>query len=239
MTQLQLLTMTYFVVIEGPDGSGKTTVCQLVNQKLQDSGVACRRVREPGGTEFGEALRDILLHDRRSLKVPGVCHSMLLGAMSFANACADVPDSAVYLSDRWAPISSRVYQTTAALTPEDQAMVLKFWDSYMELLQRPESRARKPDFFVYLKVDERVANARASAHAKPDNMDPQNIDLVRRRVEAYDRLLTQETLWGTPVFIVNTTDTSAEEVAEQIVNQIISRCSGSDTPPDGVNVVQL
>lgn len=38
-----------FIVFEGPDGSGKTTICDIVCQKLTDMGFDIVHTREPGG----------------------------------------------------------------------------------------------------------------------------------------------------------------------------------------------
>ncbi len=49
-----------FVVIEGPDGGGKTTQMGLLYEALVKKGLEVVRVREPGGTPLGERLRTIL-----------------------------------------------------------------------------------------------------------------------------------------------------------------------------------
>lgn len=48
-----------FLVIEGPDGSGKTTQLQLLRKYLEDQGVEVVAVREPGGTVIGEGIRTL------------------------------------------------------------------------------------------------------------------------------------------------------------------------------------
>jgi dTMP kinase len=57
----------YFLVFEGPDGSGKSTQARLLADALEADGYRTVRVREPGGTRIGERVRDILMdhaHDR-------------------------------------------------------------------------------------------------------------------------------------------------------------------------------
>jgi dTMP kinase len=51
-----------FITLEGPDGSGKTTQAQLLVEWLRDQGHDVILTREPGGTEIGNQIRDIL-HD--------------------------------------------------------------------------------------------------------------------------------------------------------------------------------
>ncbi|MDD3748596.1 MAG: dTMP kinase, partial [Candidatus Bipolaricaulis anaerobius] len=50
-----------FVVLEGPDASGKSTQLRLVADALAAKGVPVLATREPGGTPLGEHLRDLVL----------------------------------------------------------------------------------------------------------------------------------------------------------------------------------
>jgi dTMP kinase len=54
-----------FVTIEGPEGAGKTTQAARLARFVEGRGRTVTLVREPGGTELGERLREILL-ERRS-----------------------------------------------------------------------------------------------------------------------------------------------------------------------------
>jgi dTMP kinase len=51
-----------FVTFEGLDGSGKTTQAELLRERLEADGLDVVVTREPGGTELGERLRDLVLH---------------------------------------------------------------------------------------------------------------------------------------------------------------------------------
>ena len=50
-----------FITIEGPEGSGKSVQARLLTRFLEDQGWKVVLTREPGGTRFGDALREILL----------------------------------------------------------------------------------------------------------------------------------------------------------------------------------
>ncbi len=59
-----------FIVIDGPDGAGKSTQLAMLAEYLCSGGKSVISVRDPGGTEIGEAIRKILLspaHDKMAI----------------------------------------------------------------------------------------------------------------------------------------------------------------------------
>lgn len=50
-----------FITFEGCDGSGKSTQLKLLTESLTEAGIDVLVTREPGGTEFGELVRRVLL----------------------------------------------------------------------------------------------------------------------------------------------------------------------------------
>lgn len=56
-----------FITFEGIDGSGKSTQMELCAQALEAKGHSVVLTRNPGGTEFGQELREILLHYPKSV----------------------------------------------------------------------------------------------------------------------------------------------------------------------------
>ena len=53
-----------FITFEGPEGGGKTTQAKRLLARLRADGRDVLYTREPGGTPTGEAIRDILQHDK-------------------------------------------------------------------------------------------------------------------------------------------------------------------------------
>ena len=51
----------YFITLEGPDGSGKSTQLEHLANWLAQRGYEVVRTREPGGSEAAERLRDLVL----------------------------------------------------------------------------------------------------------------------------------------------------------------------------------
>ncbi|MEY2697196.1 MAG: hypothetical protein RL333_1334 [Pseudomonadota bacterium] len=51
-----------FITLEGGEGVGKTTNLAFIEDYIKSKGISLVRTREPGGTELGEKVREILLH---------------------------------------------------------------------------------------------------------------------------------------------------------------------------------
>jgi dTMP kinase len=100
-----------YIAFEGIEGAGKSTVAQAVGARLEDDGFHVVRVREPGGTTVGEAIRQILLSHELA---PEPWTEALLFAAARAQLAAEVvgpalEDGAWVLSDR-SVYSSLAYQ---------------------------------------------------------------------------------------------------------------------------------
>jgi len=50
-----------FITLEGVEGSGKSTLAGALEGRLRDAGHDVLRLREPGGTSLGEAVRSVVL----------------------------------------------------------------------------------------------------------------------------------------------------------------------------------
>jgi dTMP kinase len=54
-----------FIVLDGPDGSGKTIQLDLLTTSLESRGVPTVRTADPGGTRIGDQIRDLLKYNAR------------------------------------------------------------------------------------------------------------------------------------------------------------------------------
>lgn len=52
-----------FVVLDGPDGAGKSTLVRIMSEQLSQAGLDCVACRDPGGTHIGDQIRGIVLSD--------------------------------------------------------------------------------------------------------------------------------------------------------------------------------
>jgi len=109
-----------FIVLDGPDGCGKTTQLHLLAAHLEERGLDVRTARDPGGTAIGDKIRDLLL-DRDNGEIDPMCEMMLFMA-SRAQLVAEVVRPAlaagrVVLCDRF--VSATVaYQGASGIDPK-------------------------------------------------------------------------------------------------------------------------
>lgn len=68
---------SYFFSFEGIEGSGKTTQIKLLESSLKEAGLNVLTLREPGGTAFGEKLREAILQSSSPLHPLAECHLFL------------------------------------------------------------------------------------------------------------------------------------------------------------------
>ncbi|MDN3496950.1 dTMP kinase [Planococcus sp. APC 4015] len=151
-------TTGLFVTLEGGDGVGKTTQSALLESWLVDQGRTVVRTREPGGTEVGVLVRDIVLHHRGDIAPRA---EALLYAADRAHHIDTVVRPAldrgeVVLQDRYLD-SSVAYQGAGRVLGRDEVRDLSLWATGGLL----------PDLTVLLDLDPDAARARLDADDKP------------------------------------------------------------------------
>lgn len=104
--------MGFFVTLEGPEGSGKSTQARLLADYLHNCGVDVLLTREPGGTSIGDQIRAVLHSLANTSMTPAA--EFLLYSAARAQIVSEVIRPAldagkIVLSDRYAD-SSMAYQ---------------------------------------------------------------------------------------------------------------------------------
>lgn len=112
-----------FLVFDGPDGSGKSTQLTMFLQAVRDAGIPVTEVREPGGTEVGEKIRDALL-DHLDRETMSLRCEMLLYMASRAQLCEQLiapalQEGHLVVADRFVS-STYAYQGTAGGIPKSE-----------------------------------------------------------------------------------------------------------------------
>ncbi len=100
MSQLQ----GRFVVLDGPDGCGKSTQVRLLAEWLRGQGKTVTVYRDPGTTTVGEKIRSILL-DSTEFKIPANVETLLFMAARAQlwqeHIAADLAGGIWVVMDRW------------------------------------------------------------------------------------------------------------------------------------------
>ena len=165
----------FLIVLEGIDGSGKSTLTDGLSHALKELGYAVVQTREPGGSSFGVHLRQILQH---SVERPTAEAQFLLFAADRAHHIATVVQPAlqqgsIVISDRMAD-SSMAYQGYGHGV--DRAMIAT--------VNRWAMQGIEPDLILYIDLDWQTALQRIQKGRKQLTAFEQEQDAFFERVAA-------------------------------------------------------
>ena len=173
-----------WITFEGGDGAGKTTQAALLQAWLEASGRAVVRTREPGGTEVGELIRDIVLHHRGDIAPRA---EALLYAADRAHHIATLVLPAlergdVVIQDRYLD-SSVAYQGAGRVLDAGEVRDLSLWATDHAL----------PDLTILLDLDPVTARQRLDAEGKPyDRLEAEREEFHQRVREGFLALAAAE-----------------------------------------------
>jgi len=195
-----------FVVLEGGDGSGKSTQLPRLADWLRGRGHEVVVTREPGGSSLGEGLRALVLEGEESIDPTA---EALLMAADRAQHVAEVirparDRGAWVLSDRHVP-SSLVYQGVVRGLGVDAIERVNAW----------ATGGLVPDLVIVLDVSEDVAAARRPD--EPDRLEREG-DVFHAEVRAAYRELAGARGW-----CVIDGSGAPDEVAARIAGAVLER----------------
>ena len=176
-----------FITLEGIDGAGKSTHLQWLAQFLEGRGVKARLTREPGGTELGEKVRELVL--ARSYQLHPETETLLM----FAARREHVEKVLVRTLDtgEWV-LCDRFTDATYAYQSGGSGVA---WDKIV-LLEEWAHPGLQPDLTLLLDVSpeigrQRIAEARVAdrfEHEKQDYFLRVRLAYLRRAREYPDRI---------------------------------------------------
>ena len=171
-----------FIVMEGPDGSGKTTQINLLKEYLEEAGYECLITREPGGTVIGEEIRQLILNPEHKEMSPVT--EMLLYAASRAQLVHEVigpalEEGKIVISDRFVD-SSIVYQGIAR----------KLGISTVSAVNAPGIGIYRPDGIFFIDLSEAEGLRRKKEQKNLDRMEQEGIDFHHMVSEGYRKVLS-------------------------------------------------
>lgn len=201
-----------FITLEGIDRSGKTTQAALLAQAL---GPDTLLLREPGGTDVGERIRE-LLKDPASEIDPRA--ELLLFGAARAELCARLVRPA--LDQGRDVVSDRFVDSTVAY----QGAARGLGTDVVERLNEIAIAGCMPDVTVLLRIDPELAEARGQQRLAEggadgtDRFEGEGIELQRLVAAAYDDLAARH---GDRIAVVDAAASPAEvhEEVMRIVGQ--------------------
>lgn len=194
-----------FIVFEGSDGAGKTTVLEAVKKFLSEKNIDYIVTREPGGTRIGESIRNILMN-KENTDMDDRTEALLFAAARAQSVeeilKPNLEKKQLVISDRYV-LSSLAYQGFARGMGVDE--VKKINDFATDFL--------KPDYTFFLDVDPIVVLERKRNSVEADRMEEAGNSYHQKVYDGYKSLLDEKC-------IVIDASKSIEEVIESTISKL-------------------
>lgn len=197
-----------FIALEGPDGSGKSTIINLIDQYMKKKGIDYIVTREPGGTLIGEKIRDIIIDNNHTSM--GVETEALLFAAARSQHVHEkikpaLNDSKIVFCDRFV-LSSLAYQGVGRdLGIERVKMVNDFGLGGIY-----------PDLILFFHVDPEVTLNRKTGSLGGDRLEKEGNDYHKKVYNGYMELIKK---YPKNISMIDATK-SVEDVYAQCIEEI-------------------
>lgn len=170
-----------FIVFEGSDGSGKTTVLNEVRKYLDKKGVDYLMTREPGGTKIGEKIREILI-DNNNGEMDDRTEALLFAAARSQSVeeilKPAIKEKELVISDRYV-LSSLAYQGYARELGIDN----------IRQINEFATEQLAPDFTFFLDVDPITVIKRKRGVVEADRFEEEKDNFHQRVYDGYKKII--------------------------------------------------
>lgn len=196
-----------FITLEGPDGSGKSTIINLINEHMKEKGIDIIVTREPGGTTIGEKIRGIIL-DNNNTSMGAETEALLYAAARSQHVHEKILPALemgkVVISDRFL-LSSLAYQGVGrGLGVENVKMINDFG-----------LKGVYPDLVLFFYIDPRITLERKTTTGG-DRLEQEGDVFHTKVYDGYMELLKK---YPKNIVVIDATK-SVEEVLEQAITEI-------------------
>lgn len=174
--------MRLFITFEGLDGCGKTTQLNLLFDYFMKIGEKVTQVREPGGTEFSEAIRQILLNSKESI-------NHISELFLFESARAELTEKVIIpaLNRNEIVLCDRFYDSTTAYQGYGRQIEIE----NIKILNKMATSGLEPDITFYLSIPFEIAKERINSK-KLDRMESSDIDFFNRVIAGFEEIYEKE-----------------------------------------------
>lgn len=171
------MTRGRFITLEGIEGVGKTTHISFISTWLQQAGHKVLVTREPGGTQAGEAIREILLHGK-DMHIDSMTELLLMfaaRAQHLQQVVRPALAGGVYvLCDRF---------TDATYAYQGGGRGLDMSD--IGLLEQVVQRGLQPDLTLLFDASVQTGLARAKRRGETDRFEAETVSFFERARQTY------------------------------------------------------
>lgn len=170
-----------FITLEGPDGSGKSTIINLITEYLKKEDIEFIQTREPGGTLIGEAIREIIL-DNDNTKMSYETEALLYAASRAQHIHEKIvpalKDEKLVLCDRFI-LSSLAYQGVGrGLGIEEVKAINDF-----------ALKGIYPDLILFFHIDPKLTLERKLGNVDTDRLENLGSEFHKKVYKGYMDLL--------------------------------------------------
>jgi dTMP kinase len=164
-----------FITFEGTEGSGKTTQVEMLGEWLSSHDPVV--IREPGGTELGERIREVVLYAGLVLDAEAEMYLFMAARRQLIGEVIQpaLATGQIVIADRYHD-STLAYQGGARGVPT----------SWPPTFPRPDVT------FLLEGPVEKGLERHVTAGKAPDRMERESIEFHRKVAEAYDKLAAAE-----------------------------------------------
>lgn len=197
-----------FITLEGPDGSGKSTIIKLIGNYLKDKGIEFIMTREPGGTSIGEEIRHIILDDNNKemgCETEALLYAAARGQHVHEKIQPALKEGKLVLCDRFV-LSSLAYQGVGRGLGIEKVKAINDF----------AIRGVEPDLVLFFHVDPELTLQRKTFKSAGDRLEQEGNDFHREVYNGYMKLLD---MYPHNIKIIDATK-SIDEVLNQSLREV-------------------
>lgn len=166
-----------FITLEGGEGAGKSTCVLLIEEEIKKAGFNVLLTREPGGTEFSEKIREILLAPTNTL-----IHEDTELLLMFAARAQHLKEKIIpALKQGTYVVCDRFTDATFAYQGGGRGVDKK----RIEILEQWVQGDLRPDITILFDIPVADGLARASKRSDPDRFEQEKMDFFERVRDNY------------------------------------------------------
>jgi dTMP kinase len=170
-----MTTRGKFITLEGIDGAGKSSHVEFLARRIRELGHGVEATREPGGTPFGERLREVVLHQQ----IDAMPEALVMFADRSAHIVAVIEPALA--SGAWV-VCDRFTDSTFAYQCGGRGLSRELVHA-LETIVHPELQ---PDATFLFDLDPSIAYERQRAQSRePDKFEREKADFFRNVRDAY------------------------------------------------------